>query len=70
MTVKNLHPLHSALGYFDYKTNALQHICDVIDSSFLSNSQDVDRLKGHKSTLYQHDLTWLILFLEKCCYSL
>lgn len=43
--VKNSHPLYVALGYFHNQADALQYICDVVDSPLLSNSQSPDRLK-------------------------
>lgn len=43
--VKNSHPLYGALGYFHNQADALQYICDVVDSPLLSNSQSPDRLK-------------------------
>lgn len=47
----NLLPLYDALGHFHNETNALQYIRDVVDSPFLSNSQDPDSLKEHKHSL-------------------
>lgn len=49
--VKNLLPLDNAPGHFSNQTNALQHISDVVDSPFLSNSQDPDSLEEQKKQL-------------------
>lgn len=46
--VKNLLPLYNAFGNFHNQTNALQHICDVVYTPFLPNSQDPDSLKEHQ----------------------
>lgn len=56
--VKNSHPLYGALGYFHNQADALQYICDVVDSPLLSNSQSPDRLKqqGEKRCFFYPSL--------------
>lgn len=44
---KNLLPLYRVSGHFCNQTNSLQYICNVVDSSFLPDSQDLCGLKEY-----------------------
>lgn len=55
--LKNVQPLYNVLGYLHNQTDALQHICDVVDAPFVLNSQGRDSLKEQKR-IHPTQLPW------------
>lgn len=61
---KDLHPLHMTFGYFYNQTGAVQHVGDVVDSSFLIHSQGTGGLNNVKHFILTSWISKISLICE------